>query len=57
MNGIDPSIIARANKLSLLATRGEDLLAVCAEITPEETEELVKAVSQSIHIAFIVNNV
>ena len=46
LNGIDPNIISRANELSLLAARGEDLLAVCTELSPEETGELTEAVSQ-----------
>jgi DNA mismatch repair protein MSH5 len=44
MNGIDPAIVSRANELSLLAARGEDLLAVCTEVSLEEAEQLMEAV-------------
>lgn len=44
MNGIDPAIVSRANELSLLAARGEDLLAVCMEVSPKEAAQLMEAV-------------
>lgn len=45
MNGIAPYIVAKAEELALLAARGEDLVAVCAEMSHEEAEELNVAVS------------
>ena len=46
MNGIAPQIVNKAEELTLLAARGEDLVAACAEISPEEMKELAIAVSQ-----------
>ncbi|KAK2760737.1 MutS protein msh5 [Arachnomyces sp. PD_36] len=43
MNGISPEIVARANELSALSLRGEDLVAVCAKLCPEEMEDLKEA--------------
>lgn len=45
INGISPEIVAKAEQLALLAARGEDLVAVCTEMSKEETEELDFAVS------------
>lgn len=44
MNGIDSGVIERAEELCLLSTRGEDLVAACARISPRESEELLYAV-------------
>ncbi|KAJ5915628.1 DNA mismatch repair protein MutS core [Penicillium verhagenii] len=43
INGIDPSIITRANEISLLAARGENLIAACTAVLPEEMEALQSA--------------
>lgn len=43
MNGIPPPIVARAAKLATLVTEGEDLVAVCAAMSPEEEEDLEDA--------------
>ncbi|KAI9883832.1 MAG: Translation elongation factor 1 beta [Watsoniomyces obsoletus] len=40
INGIDPSIIKRAEDLTLLSARGEDLVSACAYMTDEEKREL-----------------
>ena len=40
MNGIPAPIIARAAKIAELATQGEDLVTVCATMSPEEENDL-----------------
>jgi DNA mismatch repair protein MSH5 len=43
MNGIPASIVARASNLATLVCQGEDLVAVCAPMSPEEEEDLEDA--------------
>ena len=43
MNGIPAPIISRAASLANLACQGEDLVAVCAMMPPEEEEDLEDA--------------
>jgi DNA mismatch repair protein MSH5 len=43
MNGIPAPIISRAAGLANLACQGEDLVAVCAVMSPEEEEDLEDA--------------
>lgn len=40
LNGIEESVVARADDLILLMARGEDLVAACARLTDEERGEL-----------------
>ncbi|KAG9247326.1 muts domain V-domain-containing protein [Calycina marina] len=40
MNGIDGTIVERADQLILLAARGEDLISACARVSPEDAKEL-----------------
>lgn len=40
MNGIDPTIVERADELILLAARGEDLIVACAKLPEEEARDL-----------------
>ena len=44
MNGIGPEIVARANELSALSMRGEDLVAICSKLCPDEMDDLEEAV-------------
>jgi DNA mismatch repair protein MSH5 len=43
MNGIPTPIISRAASLASLACEGEDLVAICAVMSPEEEEDLEDA--------------
>lgn len=45
MNGINDAIVRRAEVLTLLSARGEDLVAACAVMPEEERIELQEAVS------------
>jgi DNA mismatch repair protein MSH5 len=45
MNGIEGKIVERADQLLLLASRGADLVEVCAEMPDTESAELEDAVS------------
>lgn len=45
MNGIDASTVAKADQLLVLASRGADLVEVCAELPRAEFAELEDAVS------------
>ena len=46
MNGIDVEVVRRAEAIVDLMTRGEDLVAACIELQPDEMEELEDAVSR-----------
>ncbi|KAJ9389582.1 hypothetical protein DTO063F5_2075 [Paecilomyces variotii] len=43
MNGIPPAIVDRANEIAALSARGENLVAVCAKMSAEETAALEEA--------------
>ncbi|CAL5870624.1 uncharacterized protein PFLUO_LOCUS4863 [Penicillium psychrofluorescens] len=43
INGIDPAIISRATEIASLSARGENLVAACAVLSPEETQALKEA--------------
>ena len=40
MNGIPTPVVSRAATLATLVCQGQDLVAVCAAISPEEEEDL-----------------
>ena len=44
MNGISPTVIARASELASLSARGENLIVACAVMSAEETKTLEEAV-------------
>ena len=44
MNGIDASVVARANEIAELLARGENLVVTCARISQTELEELEDAI-------------
>lgn len=43
MNGIPAPIVSRAANLATLVCQGEDLVALCAPMSPEEEEDLEDA--------------
>ena len=43
MNGIPTPVVSRAATLATLVCQGEDLVAVCAAMSPEEEEDLEDA--------------
>ena len=49
INGIDPVVVSRANEITSLLARGENIVAACAALLPGEMEDLEEAV--------IVNNI
>ena len=44
INGIDPAIVSRANKIASLSARGENIVAACAVLSSEEMQDLEEAV-------------
>lgn len=44
INGIDPAIVSRANEITSLLARGENIVAACAALSPGEMEDLEEAV-------------
>ncbi|OQE05305.1 hypothetical protein PENVUL_c025G03028 [Penicillium vulpinum] len=43
INGIDPAIVSRANEIASLSARGENIVAACAVLSPEEMQDLEEA--------------
>lgn len=46
MNGVDKTVVERAEELILLAAQGEDLVEICAQLPEAERVELGEAVSR-----------
>ena len=46
MNGIDRTIVERADRLGLLIAKGEDLVVACANLSINEEEDLKLAVGR-----------
>lgn len=44
LNGINQTIVTRANELASLSARGENLIAACATLSTGETRALEEAV-------------
>lgn len=44
MNGIDPSVISRANEFTSLSARGENVIVACSVLSSEEMQDLEEAV-------------
>lgn len=53
LNGVDGSVVNRANELVDLSAKGEDLVAACASISQQEEDDLREAVSRPIHTQLI----
>ncbi|CDM30496.1 DNA mismatch repair protein MutS, type 1 [Penicillium roqueforti FM164] len=43
MNGIDPSVISRANEFTSLSARGENIIVACSVLSSEEMQDLEEA--------------
>ncbi|KAJ5332567.1 DNA mismatch repair protein MutS core [Penicillium brevicompactum] len=43
INGIDPVVVSRANEITSLLARGENIVAACAALLPGEMEDLEEA--------------
>ena len=47
LNGVDATIVDRANYFTDISAKGEDLVAACARISEKEEAELKNAVTDS----------
>lgn len=45
INGIDPVVVSRANEITHLLARGENIVAACAALLPGEMKDLEEAVT------------
>ncbi|KAJ5576749.1 DNA mismatch repair protein MutS core [Penicillium sp. DV-2018c] len=43
INGIDPAIVTRASEIASLCARGENIVAACAALSPDEMQDLEEA--------------
>ena len=50
LNGVDATVVDRANHLVDISAKGEDLVNVCAEISRKDEEDLKDAVNYSYRI-------
>ena len=49
LNGIEKSVITRAEDIILMIAKGEDLASACLNISDVDMEEVSKAVGTQIH--------
>lgn len=55
LNGIDATIVDRANYLAHISVKGEDLVTACAEISEKEEDDLKDAVNVPDRICLILS--
>ena len=56
LNGVDATIVNRANYLVEISAKGDDLVASCAGVSgKEEEDDLRDAVNESVRMNFIIN--
>lgn len=52
MNGVDATIVNRANYLAEISAKGDDLVTTCAGVSEREEDDLRDAVNESVRVSF-----